>query len=57
MNRRTDLGLDIFIAFIDQEKAFDKVDWKIMMKIFKKVRLDYRDRRNLPALQEIRDKH
>ncbi|KAI5644882.1 reverse transcriptase (RNA-dependent DNA polymerase) domain-containing protein [Phthorimaea operculella] len=45
IDRRLDLSLNTHIAFIDLEKAFDKVDWKKMMSILKTTGLDYRDRR------------
>lgn len=45
IDRRMDLGLNTHIAFIDLEKAFDKVNWSKMMKILRDVGLDYRDRK------------
>lgn len=39
MNRAT------FIAFVDMEKAFDKVDCKLLFTTLKKVRVDWKDRR------------
>ena len=36
---------DIYICFVDFEKAFDRVNWKMMMRILKEVGVDWRDRR------------
>lgn len=44
-DRRLELNLDTHIAFIDLEKAFDKVDWKMMMEILSAAGVDYRDRK------------
>jgi hypothetical protein len=35
----------IYIVFVDLLKAFDNVNWNIMMKILKMMKIDYRDRR------------
>jgi hypothetical protein len=45
IDRRMELSLDTHVAFIDLEKAFDKVNWKKMMTILKEAGLDFRDRR------------
>lgn len=45
IDRRMDLSLETHIAFVDLEKAFDRVDWKMMMKTLKDIGLDFRDRR------------
>lgn len=45
IDRRMELDLDTHIAFIDLEKAFDKVNWKDMMTILRQAELDYRDRK------------
>lgn len=34
-----------FIAFIDLEKAFDIVPWKVLFKTLDEIEIDYRDRR------------
>ena len=38
-------GNDVFICFVDFEKAFDRIDWVKMVKILKKIGVDWRDRR------------
>jgi len=43
--RSLEHGNDIYICFIDFEKAFDRVDWKKMMEILKDLQVDWRDRR------------
>lgn len=45
LDRRMDLGLDTHVAFIDLEKAFDKVDWKKMISLLRNTGLDFKDRR------------
>jgi len=34
-----------YVAFIDIEKAFDKIDWQVMFSIRKKLDLYFKDRR------------
>jgi retron-type reverse transcriptase len=34
----------VYIAFVDLLKAFDNVNWNVMMKILKMIKIDYRDR-------------
>jgi len=36
---------DVFICFVDFEKAFDRVDWLKMLNILKELGVDWRDRR------------
>lgn len=36
---------DVFICFVDFEKAFDRVDWVKMLEILKNVGVDWKDRR------------
>lgn len=50
-----DLGLNTHIAFIDLEKAFDKVDWKKMMVSLRNVGLDFRDRRIIYQLYKYQE--
>jgi len=35
----------VYIAFADLLKAFDSVNWNVMMKILKIIKIYYRDRR------------
>ena len=54
--RCLELDNDIYICFVDFEKAFDRVDWVKMMEILRKVGVDWRDRRLIADLymrQEI----
>ena len=43
--RSLEHGNDVFICFVDFEKAFDRIDWVKMVKILKKIGVDWRDRR------------
>ena len=43
-------GNDVFICFVDFEKAFDRVDWIKMFQILEKLHVDWRDRRLLQDL-------
>ena len=36
---------DIFVAFVDYEKAFDRVHWPKLMEVLAKIGVDYRDRK------------
>ena len=36
---------DVFVAFVDYEKAFDCVHWPKLMEILAKIGVDYRDRK------------
>jgi len=40
----------VYIAFVDLLKAFVNVNWKVMMKILKMIKIDYRDRRIIREL-------
>ena len=43
--RSCEIGKDVYICFVDYEKAFDRVDWKRLMKALRRVGVDWRDRR------------
>ena len=48
---------EVYICFVDYEKAFDRVDWRKLMTILRKMGVDWRDRRligNLYMGQRIR---
>src|SRR5437870_2904966 len=38
-------GNEVFICFVDFEKAFDRIDWVKMLDILKEIGVDWRDRR------------
>ena len=40
-----DRGKEVFICFVDYEKAFDRVNWGKMMDTLKKLGVDWRERR------------
>ena len=40
-----DYNLEMFICYVDFEKAFDRVDWTKLMKILLDLGMDWRDRR------------
>ena len=46
---------DVYAVFVDLEKAFDKVDWKKLMGIMKKICVDWKERllSNLYMKQQI----
>jgi hypothetical protein len=37
-------GKDIFVCFVDYEKAFDRVNWSKLMKILERIGVDEKDR-------------
>ena len=43
--RTLSINKDVFICFIDYEKAFDRVNWVKLMSILKEIGVDYRDRK------------
>ena len=43
--RSLEYGNEVFICFVDFEKAFDRIDWVKMMEILKEIGVDWRDRR------------
>ena len=36
---------DVFVPFVDYEKAFDRVHWPKLMEVLAKIGVDYRDRK------------
>ena len=36
---------DVFICFVDFEKAFDRIDWVLLLKILRNIGVDWKDRR------------
>src|SRR5688572_2276708 len=45
--RSLEHGKDVFICFVEFEKAFDRIDWVMMLKILRKIGVDWSDRRLL----------
>ena len=43
--RSLDYGNEVYICFVDFEKAFDRVNWMKMMEVLKDIGVDWRDRR------------
>ena len=41
---------DVYISFVDYEKAFERVDWTKLMKVLKDLGADWRERRLIRAL-------
>ena len=41
---------DVYTVFVDLEKEFDRVDWKKLMGILKKIGVDWKERRLLSNL-------
>jgi len=43
--RSLEVGHDVYVCFVDYEKAFDRVDWVKLMRALRRIGIDYRDRR------------
>ena len=43
--RSLEHGNDVYICFVDFEKAFDRVNWLKMMELLKQLQVDLKDRR------------
>jgi hypothetical protein len=48
--RRLDHGNELFICFVDFEKAFDRMNWVKMLEVLKRIGIDWRDRRMISRL-------
>src|SRR5437899_5496937 len=48
--RSLEYGNEVYICFVDFEKAFDRVNWVKMFEILKSLHIDWRDRRLLQDL-------
>ena len=44
-NKGDRLNKEIMIAFVDAEKTFDNINWNIMLKVLRDVKVDYMNRR------------
>ena len=43
-------GKDVYICFIDCEKAFNRVHWTYLFDVLKRIGVDWRDRRMIATL-------
>jgi len=53
--RSLEFNNDLFVCFVDFEKAFDRVNWVKMMEILKKLQIDWKDRRLIKELYMRQD--
>ena len=45
-----EFGNNVYICFVDFEKAFDRVNWEKMMKVIQSIGVDWRDQRTISEL-------
>src|SRR6476619_8369155 len=48
--RSLEFGNNVYICFVHFEKAFDRVNWKKMMKVLQSIDVDWRNRRMISEL-------
>ena len=48
--RSLEFGNNVYICFVDFEKAFDRVNWEKMMKALQSIGVDWRDQRMICEL-------
>ena len=48
--RSIQVGREVFVCFVDYEKAFDRVNWVKLMEILKRIGVDWRDRKLIANL-------
>ena len=48
--RSIEFNQDLYVCFIDYEKAFDRVNWRKLMEILQNIGVDWRDRRLIATL-------
>ena len=49
--RSIELDQDVYVCFVDYEKAFDRVNWKKLMKVLLDIDIDWKDRRLVAHLR------
>ena len=58
--RSIEFGNKVYTSFVDLEKAFDRVDWKVLLNTIKENGIDWRGRsmfKQLYIRQTVRDQH
>src|SRR6476469_9791408 len=53
--RSLEFGNNVYICFVDFEKAFDRVNWEKIMKLLQSIGVDWRDRRMISELYMNRE--
>ena len=53
--RSLEFGNNVYICFVDFDKAFDRVNWEKMMKVLQSIGVDWRDRRMVSDLYMIQE--
>src|SRR6478609_5520196 len=48
--RSLEFGNNVYICFVDFEKAFDRVNWEKMMKVLQSIAVNWRDQRMISEL-------
>lgn len=48
--KRLENGKNTYIAFIDLKNVFDEINWRILFKNVKRIRIDVRDRKIIYGL-------
>src|SRR6478609_9724941 len=49
-DRSLEFGNNVYICFVDFEKAFDRVNWEKMIKVLQSIGVNWRDRRMISKL-------
>ena len=52
IEKKIDFNEELFICLVDFEKAFDRVKWDKLLKVMKKVGINWKDRRLFDHLYE-----
>ena len=50
IERRLEIGKDVCVCFVDFEKAFDRVNWELLLRALKKRGVDWKDKRMIANL-------